>query len=34
MTLLLRGRNDYLADRYSERNKQARKAIDREIKRI
>jgi len=31
MTLLLRGRTDYLTDRYSERNDQARKAIDRQL---
>lgn len=34
MTLLLRWRTDYLTDRYSERNEQARKSIDRQIKRI
>jgi arsenic resistance protein ArsH len=31
MTLLLRGRTDYLTDRYSERNERARQAIDRQI---
>jgi arsenic resistance protein ArsH len=31
MTLLMRGRTDYLTDRYSERNERARKAIDRQI---
>lgn len=34
MTLLLRGRSDYLTDRYSERNAQVLKAIDQQIKRI
>lgn len=34
VTLLLRGWTDYLTDRYSERNEQARKSIDRQIKRI
>ncbi|MES2262475.1 MAG: arsenical resistance protein ArsH [Pseudomonadota bacterium] len=34
MTLLLRGRTDYLNDRYSERNERAVKAIDRQIQRI
>ncbi|MBA5640331.1 arsenical resistance protein ArsH [Duganella sp. LX20W] len=34
MTLLLRGRTAYLTDRYSERNEQARQAIDRQIQRI
>jgi arsenic resistance protein ArsH len=34
MTLLLRGRTDYLTDRYSERNEQAIKAIDRQLGRI
>ncbi|QGZ38625.1 arsenic resistance protein ArsH [Pseudoduganella flava] len=30
-TLLMRGRTDYLTDRYSERNERAKKAIDRQI---
>jgi arsenic resistance protein ArsH len=34
MTLLLRGRSAYLTDRYSERNEQAVKAIDRQLGRI
>jgi arsenic resistance protein ArsH len=34
MTLLLRGRTDYLTDRYSERNELAMKAIDKQIQRI
>lgn len=34
MTLLLRGRTGYLTDRYSERNEQAIKAIDRQLGRI
>ena len=34
MTLLLRGRTDYLTDRYSERNERQRRAIDAAIKRI
>ena len=34
MTLLLRGRTDYLTDRYSERNERSMKAIDQAIKRI
>jgi arsenical resistance protein ArsH len=34
MTLLLRGRSDYLSDRYSERNERARKAIDRQIQQL
>ena len=33
-TLLLRGRTDYLNDRYSERNERARKAIDRQIEKL
>lgn len=32
MTLLMRGRSDYLTDRYSERNERALKAIDRVVK--
>ena len=34
MTLLLRGRSDYLTDRYSERNERQMKAIDAAIKQI
>jgi arsenic resistance protein ArsH len=34
MTLLMRGRTDYLTDRYSERNERARKAIDRQIEKL
>jgi len=34
MTLLMRGRTDYLTDRYSERNERARKAIDHQIKQL
>jgi arsenic resistance protein ArsH len=34
MTLLLRGRIDYLTDRYSERNERSVKAIDRQIAKI
>ncbi|MEV4777556.1 arsenical resistance protein ArsH [Burkholderia sp. LMU1-1-1.1] len=34
MTLLLRGRSDYLTDRYSERNERQMKAIDAAIKRV
>jgi len=34
MTLLLRGRSDYLTDRYSERNERAQQAINRQIERI
>ncbi len=34
ITLLMRGRTDYLTDRYSERSEQAMKAIDRQITRI
>jgi arsenic resistance protein ArsH len=33
-TLLLRGRSDYLNDRYSERSERARRAIDRQIDKI
>jgi arsenic resistance protein ArsH len=34
LTLLMRGRTDYLTDRYSERNERALKAINRQIERI
>lgn len=34
MTLLLRGRTDYLTDRYSERNERSVKTIDKQIKKI
>jgi len=34
MTLLLRGRSDYLTDRYSERNERSMQAIDRAINKI
>ncbi len=34
MTLLLRGRTDYLTDRYSERNERQMKAIDAAVKKI
>lgn len=34
MTLLLRGRTDYLTNRYSERNERAQKAINRQIERL
>ncbi len=34
ITLLMRGRTDYLTDRYSERNERAMKAVDRQISRI
>jgi len=33
-TLLLRGRSDYLTDRYSERSERARARIDRQIAKI
>lgn len=33
-TLLVRGRSEYLTDRYSERNERAMKAIDRQIEKI
>jgi arsenic resistance protein ArsH len=34
MTLLMRGRTDYLTDRYSERNERALQAIDRQIEKL
>jgi arsenic resistance protein ArsH len=34
ITLLMRGRTDYLTDRYSERNERARQAIDRQIAKL
>lgn len=34
ITLLMRGRTDYLLDRYSERNERARQAIDRQIAKL
>ena len=34
MTLLLRGRSDYLTDRYSERNERQMKAIDAAVRKI
>jgi arsenic resistance protein ArsH len=34
ITLLMRGRSDYLTDRYSERNERALKSIDRQIEKI
>jgi arsenic resistance protein ArsH len=34
ITLLMRGRTDYLTDRYSERNEHAQKAIDQQINRL
>ena len=34
MTLMLRGRTDYLTDRYSERNERAQAAINRQIGRL
>ena len=33
-TLLMRGRTDYLTDRYSERSERARQAIDRQLQKI
>jgi arsenic resistance protein ArsH len=33
-TLLMRGRTDYLTDRYSERSERAKAAIDRQLKQI
>jgi arsenic resistance protein ArsH len=33
-TVLLRGRSEYLTDRYSERNERAMKAITAQIRRI
>jgi arsenic resistance protein ArsH len=34
ITLLMRGRSDYLTDCYSERNERASKAIDRQIEKL
>lgn len=34
ITLLMRGRTEYLTDRYSECNERARKAIDRQIEKL
>jgi hypothetical protein len=34
ITLLMRGRTDYLTDRYSERNERAFKAINRQIEKL
>jgi arsenic resistance protein ArsH len=34
ITLLMRGRTDYLTDRYSERNERALKAINRQIEKL
>lgn len=34
ITLLMRGRSNYLTDRYSERNERAQKAIDRQLQKI
>jgi arsenic resistance protein ArsH len=34
ITLLMRGRTDYLTDRYSERNERAVKAINRQIDKL
>ena len=34
ITLLMRGRTDYLTNRYSERNGRGRKAIDRQIEKL
>ena len=34
ITLLMRGRTEYLTDRYSERNEKALKAINRQIEKL
>jgi arsenic resistance protein ArsH len=34
ITLLMRGRTDYLTDRYSERNENALKTINRQIEKL